>query len=251
MKKGFRIIKFKKDKPIFEIKDVSKAYDGRPILKKISMVVHSGEIVGMLGANGTGKTTMFQMCTGETSIDAGKIKINNKDIHDLPMHERANSGLAYVPQQRNHFDMSVKENILGLSQLCIKGEENQNRITERLLEEFNLTHLKNLNASVLSGGESRRLAMSKVMLNGPKVVLLDEVLAALDPIVIQDIQKYILKIQSFGCAILITDHNLRSLFDIVDRAYVLGEQSIIAEGSPTELLKSSKAVEQYFGTQFK
>ena len=118
------------------------------------------------------------------------------------------------------------------------------------MDEFNLQHLRSLNASVLSGGEIRRLMMARVMINNPKIVLLDEPLAALDPLVIQDIQKYILKIQSNGTAILVTDHNVKNLFDITDRSYVLGECTVIAEGTSRDLLKSSKAVEQYFGNQF-
>ena len=146
--------------------------------------------------------------------------------------------------------MSVYDNILGIAQISIKGAANQKSVTEKILDQFNLQHLRTLNASVLSGGEIRRLMMARVMINKPKIVLLDEPLAALDPLVIQDIQKYILKIQSSGTAILVTDHNVKNLFDITDRSYVLGEQTVIAEGTSRELLKSSKAIEQYFGTQF-
>ena len=120
----------------------------------------------------------------------------------------------------------------------------------KLLDEFNLQHLRNLNASVLSGGEIRRLMMARLMINKPKIVLLDEPLAALDPIVIQDIQKYILKIQASGTAVLVTDHNVKNLFDITDRSYVLGEHTVIAEGTSRELLRSSRAVKYYFGSQF-
>ena len=146
--------------------------------------------------------------------------------------------------------MSVYDNILGVAQLSIKDTQLQKTITEKLLDEFNLQHLRSLNASVLSGGEIRRLMMARVMITKPKIVLLDEPLAALDPLVIQDIQKYILKIQSSGTAILVTDHNVKNLFDITDRSYVLGEQTIIAEGTSRELLKSDKAIKHYFGSQF-
>jgi len=146
--------------------------------------------------------------------------------------------------------MSVYDNILGIAEISIKGIEKQKSVTENLLDEFNLQHLRSLNASVLSGGEIRRLMMARIMINKPKIVLLDEPLANLDPIVIQDIQKYIMKIQSSGTSILITDHNVKNLFDITDRSYVLGEQTVIAEGTSRELLKSSKAIEHYFGSQF-
>ena len=250
MKKGFRILKFKKDKPVFEVKDISKSFDGRPILKKLSLKVYPGECVGILGPNGCGKTTLFSMCIGEQSPEGGKIFIESKSIEKIPIHLRAKEGLGYLPQQRSVFNMSVYDNILGIAQIFIKSVENQKSITEKLLDEFNLQHLRTLNASVLSGGEIRRLMMARVMINKPKIVLLDEPLAALDPLVIQDIQNYILKIQSSGTAILVTDHNVKNLFDITDRSYVLGENTIIAEGTSRELLKSTKAKELYFGNQF-
>ena len=242
MKKGFRILKFKKDKAIFEVQNVSKSYDGRPILKKLSLKVFPGECVGVLGPNGCGKTTLFSMCVGEQNVNGGKIYLNGKSIEKIPMHLRSKEGLGYLPQQRSIFDMSVYENILGIAQISIPGSEKQKAVTEKLLDEFNLHHLRSLNASVLSGGEIRRLMMARVMINKPKIVLLDEPLAALDPLVIQDIQKYILKIQSSGTAILVTDHNVKNLFDITDRSYVLGEQSIIAEGTSQDLLKSTKSI---------
>ena len=250
MKKGFRIIKFKKNKPIFELKDVSKSFDGRPILKKISIDMYPGEIVGLLGPNGSGKSTLYNIIIGQHIADKGKIIISNKDISEIPIHERTKLGLGYLSQQRSVFNMSVYDNLLGICQLSIKNTEEQRRVTEKLLDEFNLQHLRSLNASVLSGGEIRRLMMARVMINKPKIVLLDEPLAALDPIVIQDIQKYIMRIQSTGTSILITDHNVKNLFDITDRSYVLGEQTVIAEGTSRELLKSTKAIEHYFGSQF-
>jgi lipopolysaccharide export system ATP-binding protein len=251
MKKGFRIIKFKKDKPVLQIKKVSKAYNGRPILKNISMDLFPGECVGLLGPNGSGKSTLYSTIIGETFTDDGKILINGKEIQDRPVHFRAKLGIGYLSQQRSVFAISVYDNLLGICQLCIKGTNNQIKKTEQLLDEFNLRHLRNIHASNLSGGEVRRLMLARLLINNPSVVLLDEPMAALDPIVVQDIQKYILKLQNFGCAILITDHQVNNLFDVVDRAYVLGEQSIIAQGTPSEILKSSKAIELYFGSSYK
>ena len=250
MKKGFKILKFKKDKAIFEVKDVSKSFDGRPILKKLSLKVFPGECVGILGPNGCGKTTLFSMCIGEQNPDNGKIILNNKTINQIPIHLRAKEGLGYLPQSRSLFNLTTYENLMGLIQFHIKDTKKQKDETERLLEEFNLVHLRSLNASVLSGGEAKRLQLARLMINKPKIVLLDEPLAALDPLVIQDIQRYILKIQSMGTAILVTDHNVKNIFDFVDRSYVLGEQTVIAEGTSTELLKSSRAVKYYFGSQF-
>ena len=234
----------------FELKDISKSFDGRPVLKKLSLKVFPGECVGILGPNGCGKTTLFSMCIGEQTPDNGKIILKSKSIEQIPIHLRAKEGLGYLPQQRSVFDMSVYDNIMGIAQISIKEVDKQKSITEKLLDEFNLQHLRSLNASVLSGGEIRRLMMARVMINSPKIVLLDEPLAALDPLVIQDIQKYILKIQSSGTAILVTDHNVKNLFDITDRNYVLGEHTVIAEGTAREILKSSKAIEHYFGKQF-
>ena len=250
MKKGFRILKFKKDRPIFEVKDISKSFDGRPILKKLSLKVFPGECVGVLGPNGCGKTTLFSMCIGEQNPDSGKIYLSNKAIDQIPIHLRSKEGLGYLPQQRSVFNLSTYDNIFGICQLYFKDREKQKAITEKLLDEFNLQHLRSLNASVLSGGEVRRVMLARLMINKPKIVLLDEPLAALDPQIIQDIQKYILKIQSSGTAVLITDHNVRNLFDITDRSYVISEGNVIAEGTSRELLKSTKAIEHYFGSQF-
>ena len=251
MKKGFRIIKFKKNKPVFQIKDISKSYDGRPILKKINMNLYPGECVGLLGPNGSGKSTLYSTIIGETYADVGKILINGKEIQDKPIHLRAKAGIGYLSQQRSVFGISVYNNLLGICQLCIKETSDQIKMTEQLLDQFNLQHLRNIHASNLSGGEVRRLMLARLLINKPSIVLLDEPMAALDPIVVQDIQKYILKLQNFGCAILITDHQVKNLFDIVDRAYVLGEQSIIAQGTPSEILKSSKAIELYFGSSYR
>jgi len=250
MKKGFRILKFKKDRPIFEVKDISKSFDGRPILKKLSLKVFPGECVGVLGPNGCGKTTLFSMCIGEQNPESGKIYLSNKAIDQIPIHLRSKEGLGYLPQQRSVFNLSTYDNIFGICQLYFKDREKQKAITEKLLDEFNLQHLRSLNASVLSGGEVRRVMLARLMINKPKIVLLDEPLAALDPQIIQDIQKYILKIQSSGTAVLITDHNVRNLFDITDRSYVISEGNVIAEGTSRELLKSTKAIEHYFGSQF-
>ena len=248
MKKGFRIIKFKKNKPILQVKAVSKSFDGRPILKKISMDLFPSEIVGLVGPNGAGKSTLYGTIIGRYKVDAGNILLNQKDITQKPIHERAKLGIAYLSQYRSVFNMNVFDNLLGIAQIVIKGAEKQHSIVEKLMTEFNLQHLRNINANLLSGGEIRRLQISRTLINNPKVILLDEPLAALDPIVVQEIQKFILKLQSFGCGVIISDHQVQNLFEIVDRAYVIGEQSIIAEGKPKEILKSTKARELYFGS---
>ena len=248
MKKGFRIIKFKKNKPALQVKSVSKSFDGRPILKKISMDLFPSEIVGLVGPNGSGKSTLYGTIIGQYKIDSGSILLNQKVINHLPIHQRAKLGIAYLSQYRSVFNMSVFNNLLGISQITIEGVEKQRSLVEKLMTEFNLQHLKNINANLLSGGEMRRLQIARTLIGSPQVILLDEPMAALDPIVVQDIQKFILKLQSYGCGIIITDHNVQNIFEVVDRCYVIGEQSIIAEGKPREILKSTKARELYFGS---
>lgn len=233
-----------------EVINLSKSYKSKQAVNNINFKINENEIVGLLGPNGCGKTTLFSMCIGEQNVEGGKIYLNNKSIEQIPIHLRSKEGLGYLPQQRSVFDMSVYDNILGVAQISIKGSTNQKAITEKLLDEFNLQHLRTLNASVLSGGEIRRLMMARVMINKPKVILLDEPYAALDPQIIQDIQKYIFKIQSMKVSVIITDHNIRNLFETTDRNYVIADGTIIAEGTSRELLNNSKAVTHYFGSDF-
>ena len=248
MKKRFRIIKFKKDKPVLQIRSVSKSFQGRPILKKISLDLNSGEIVGLLGPNGCGKTSLYGCVLGRYKVDSGKIFLNQKEITFLPIHERSKLGIGYLSQYRSVFSMSTYDNLLAVVQLTIKKPERQRSMVEQLLTEFNLQHLRNINANLLSGGEVRRLQIARTLINNPKVILLDEPMAALDPIVVQDIQKYILKLQSYGTGVIVTDHNIQNLLQVVDKCVVIGEQTIIAEGKPKEILQSAKARELYFGS---
>ena len=248
MKKGFRIIKFKKNKLALQVKNVSKSFDGRPILKKISMDLFPSEICGLVGPNGAGKSTLYGTIIGRYKVDAGNILLNQKDITQKPIHERAKLGIAYLSQYRSVFNISVFDNMLGIAQIAIKGKEKQHSIVEKLMTEFNLQHLRNINANLLSGGEVRRLQIARTLIGSPRVILLDEPMAALDPIIVQDIQKFILKLSTYGCGIIVTDHNIQNIFQIVDRCMVIGEQSIIAEGKPRDILKSAKARELYFGS---
>ena len=248
MKKSFRIIKFKKNKPVLQVKSVSKSFDGRPILKKINLDLFPGEIVGLIGPNGSGKSTLYGAIIGQYKIDNGSIFLNQKEITSEPIHIRAKLGIAYLSQYRSVFNMTVFDNLLGICQITIKEKEKQRLMVEKLLTEFNLQHLRNINANSLSGGEVRRLQIARTLINNPKIILLDEPMAALDPIIVQDIQKFILKLQSYGCGVVVTDHQVQNLFEIVDRAMVIGEQTIIASGKPKDILKSEKARELYFGS---
>ena len=248
MKKRFRIIKFKKSRPILQVKGLSKSFEGRPILKKINLDLYPGQVLGLLGPNGCGKTSLYGCILGRYKVDAGKIFLNQKDITFSPIHERAKFGIGYLSQYRSVFSMSTYDNLLAVVELSIKKREKQRSMVEQLLTEFNLQHLRSINANLLSGGEVRRLQIARTLVNNPKVILLDEPMAALDPIVVQDIQKYILKLQSYGTSLIITDHVIQNLLQIVDKCVVIGDQTIIAEGKPKEILQSAKARELYFGS---
>ena len=191
---------------------------------------------------------MYGCVLGKYKVDSGKIFLNQKEITFLPIHERAKLGIGYLSQYRSVFSMSTYDNLLAVVQLTIKKPERQRSMVEQLLTEFNLQHLRNINANLLSGGEVRRLQIARTLINNPKVILLDEPMAALDPIVVQDIQKYILKLQSYGTGVIVTDHNIQNLLQVVDKCVVIGEQTIIAEGKPKEILQSAKARELYFGS---
>ena len=251
MKKSFRILKFKKDKPIFQVQNISKSYNGRPILKNLSLKVFPGEIVGLLGPNGAGKSTLFNIAIGAENADSGEIFINGKSITQIPIHLRSNLGLGYLPQARSLFDtLSVYNNLYGLIQLFEKDNKRAKEKCEKLLEQFNLVHLRSLNASVLSGGEAKRLSLARLMITNPKIVLIDEIWSMVDPIVVQEMQKYIMQIQAQGVSCILTDHSVDTLFETTDRNYLISDGNIIAEGTKRELLKNSQAIKSYFGTGF-
>ena len=252
MKKSFRILKFKKDiKPILEVQNLVKNFEGRPILKKLSLKVYPGEIVGLLGPNGAGKSTLFNIIMGAESADGGDILINGKSILQEPIHRRSRLGLNYMPQTRSLFNtLSVENNLAGIIQLFEKNERKVKEKCEQLMEQFNLVHLRSLNAEVLSGGEAKRLSLARVMITNPKIVLLDETFSNVDPIQVQEMQKYILKIQSHNVACILTEHSLSELFQTTDRNYLISEGQIIAAGTKNELLNNSAAIKNYFGSQF-
>ena len=252
MKKGFRILKFKKDKAIFEIKDISKSFDGRPILKKLSLKVFPGECVGILGPNGCGKTTLFSMCIGEQNVEGGKIYLNNKSIEQIPMHLRSKEGLGYLPQEPSIFrKLSVSDNILAILEMR-KDLNTQQRLEklDSLLNEFHITHLTESYGMSLSGGERRRVEIARALATDPKFILLDEPFAGVDPISVNDIKSIIRHLSDKGIGVLITDHNVCETLDICTRAYIIGEGHVIAEGTTAHILSDQKVRDTYLGDNF-
>ena len=248
--KKFRIIKFK-SKPVFSAKNISKSFDARVILRKIDIHLNAGEMLGLLGSNGAGKSTFMNIVLGILKPDYGDIFLNNKKITNLAIHERAKIGIAYLPQQSSIFrGLTVYENLLGIAQIVKKNVEEQKNITERLMAEFSITHLRDVKATALSGGERRRAEIARCLINNPKILLLDEPFAGVDLLSIQDIKGLLLKLQSRGCAVLVTDHNASQLLSVVDRAYVIANGGIVANGTPREIVNTRDAKKLYFGEDF-
>ena len=251
MKKGFRILKFKKDKPIFEIKDINKSFDGRPILKKISLKIFPGECVGILGPNGCGKTTLFSICIGEQSIDGGKIFLNNKPIEEIPIHLRSKEGLGYLPQEMSIFKgLSVEDNLLSIIETKEFDNHKRYQILEDLLVEFNITKIRSSLGITLSGGERRRVEIARCIASNPTHILLDEPFSGIDPIAIQDLKNLIGYLKQRKIGVLITDHNVKDTLDIVDRAYVLYDGKILLKGNPFEIKNDQKVKSVYLGKSF-
>ena len=248
--KKFRILKFK-SKPILTAKGISKSFDKRIVLRKIDITLNKGEMCGLLGSNGAGKSTFFHILLGIIKGDYGQIYLNGNNISTLPIHERSKLGIAFLPQQTSIFkSLTVYENLLGIAQILIRRTVEQKDIVEKLMVEFSLTHLRNVYAGSLSGGERRRVEIARCLINNPKILLLDEPFANVDLLSIQDVKNLLLNLQSRGCGILVTDHNASQLLSIVDRAYVLANGMIIANGTPRQIVGTSLAREQYFGKDF-
>jgi len=249
--KKFRIIKFK-SKPILDAKNISKSFDKRVILRKIDVHLNKGEMLGLLGSNGAGKSTFMNIVLGLLKPDFGDIFLANKKITTLAIHERSKLGISYLPQQTSIFrGLSVYENLLGVAQIVKKKKNEQKEIVERLMAEFSITHLRNVQATALSGGETRRVEIARCLISNPKILLLDEPFAGIDPISISDIQRIIGYLSKRGLGILITDHNVRETLGSCDRAYIVNDGHIIAEGSPDQILADEKVRDIYLGEQFR
>ena len=248
--KKFRIIKFK-SKPVFTAKNISKSFGERVVLRKIDIHLNKGEMLGLLGSNGAGKSTFMNIVLGLLKSDFGDIFLGNTKLTSLPIHQRSKLGIAYLPQQTSIFrGLTVYENLLGIAQIVKKSTVDQKDIVEKLMAEFSITHLRDIKATALSGGERRRAEIARCLINNPKVLLLDEPFAGVDLLSIHDIKGLLLKLQARGCAVLVTDHNASQLLSVVDRAYVLANGNIVANGTPRQIINTTDAKKLYFGEDF-
>lgn len=229
---------------------LGKSYRQRAVVKGVDIGVKPGEIVGLLGPNGAGKTTCFSMMVGLTQADQGRVFFNGHDITTLPLYQRARLGIGYLPQDTSVFrGLTVEQNILAVLELFER--ENRFDILDQLLDEFRLTPLRNSRSDVLSGGERRRLEIARAIAMRPKLFLLDEPFAGVDPIAAGEIRRIIEKLCSWGIGILITDHNVRETLSLVQRAYILADGSVLKEGTPEEIVADKAVKDVYLGWDFR
>jgi lipopolysaccharide export system ATP-binding protein len=237
---------------LLEIKGLSKSYDGRAVVKGVDMLVKRGEVVGLLGPNGAGKTTTFYMVVGIIPPEKGKITFDNYDITSLPIHERARYGIGYLSQEASTFrKLTVEENIMSILETLPLGKSERKKRLESLLSELNIGHLAKNRAYTLSGGERRRLEITRALVTNPSFLLLDEPFSGIDPVVVNEAQEIIKDLKGKGLGILLTDHNVRETLSITDRAYLIAEGKILISGTAADLINSPKAREIYLGEKFK
>lgn len=244
-------VKQKNDTDVLEIFNIGKKYKKRTVLKNVSLHVKKGEAVGLLGPNGAGKTTCFYCVTGLITPDYGDVYINGQDITDMPMYKRAKMGIGYLPQESSIFrTLSVEDNIKGILQIVMDDESLRENTLEELLNEFSIAHLRKSPALALSGGERRRLEIARALACRPSFILLDEPLAGIDPIAVNEIRTLVSQLKNRGLGVLITDHNVRETLDIIDRAYILHSGMVLMEGTPDEIVASKEVREVYLGDNF-
>lgn len=238
---------------ILHASNLAKSYKSRKVVRDVSLNVNRGEIVGLLGPNGAGKTTCFYMIVGLIGTDGGQVAINDKDLTRSPMHERARQGLAYLPQDSSIFrTMSVEDNILAILETRKDLDaKNRRQKLEALLQEFHINHIRKNRGMSLSGGERRRTEIARTLATDPKFILLDEPFAGVDPISVADIKQIIQHLKNRGIGVLLTDHNVRETLDICERAYIVSEGQIIAEGNAQAIVNNPKVREVYLGDQFR
>jgi lipopolysaccharide export system ATP-binding protein len=231
--------------------NLGKHFKKRPILRSISLSVKRGEVVGLLGPNGAGKTTAFYIITGLISSEYGTISLDGEDITSLPMYRRSRLGIGYLPQEASIFrGLSVENNIRAILEVVEPNHSKREAQLDFLLAEFSITHLRRTPALALSGGERRRVEIARCLASSPKIILLDEPLAGIDPIAVGEIRDLVLHLKDRGIGVLITDHNVRETLDVVDRAYILHDGVVLMEGKPSEIVTHQEVRRVYLGDNF-
>ncbi len=234
-----------------EIFNIGKRYKKRPVLRNVSMNVRRGEAVGLLGPNGAGKTTCFYCVTGLISPDYGDVHIDGVDITEYPMYRRARMGIGYLPQEASIFRaLTVEENIMAVLEVVEPNKDTRDAMLEELLAEFSISHLRHIQSIALSGGERRRLEIARALASRPSFILLDEPLAGIDPIAVGEIRELVSHLKHRGLGVLITDHNVRETLDIIDRAYILHDGTVLMEGKPEEIVAHKDVRRVYLGEKF-
>ena len=233
------------------IRSISKTYDKRKVVNKVSLNLQKGEAIGLLGPNGAGKTTCFYMIAGLINTDEGDIILDRSRINHLPMHIRAKNGIGYLPQESSIFrGLTVEQNILSVLEIQKYTKNEKFQILEELMSEFNIGKIRNSYGATLSGGERRRTEIARALATNPSYILLDEPLAGIDPIAIDDVKNLIHKLKSKNIGVLITDHNVRETLGIIDKAYILFEGSVIMSGDPNQIKSDKRVRDVYLGNNF-
>ena len=234
------------------VKDLVKTIKNFQIVRGMSMELNSGEVVGLLGPNGAGKTTTFYMICGLVDATAGEVFLNGENISHMPLHQRAQKGIGYLPQEASIFkDLTVEENLMVAAQVGYKDEKERDNRIEELLEMFNIEPIRNRKGISLSGGERRRAEIARALVNAPKFLLLDEPFAGVDPLAVLDIQNVIKQLVEYGIGVLITDHNVRETLAVCDRAYVIKAGELLAAGTSKEIGENEDVRTYYLGESFK
>jgi lipopolysaccharide export system ATP-binding protein len=232
-------------------KNISKSYGDKLVIRDISIEIKQGEVVGLLGPNGAGKTTTFYMIVGLVKADKGNIFINESDITNLAIHQRARLGIGYLPQEASIFrGMNVEENIMAVLEIVEPNKNKRKEKLEELLEEFSITHIRKSHAMALSGGERRRTEIARALATDPSFILLDEPFAGVDPIAVNDIRAMVSHLKDRGIGVLITDHNVRETLSIVDRAYIVYDGKILFSGNRQEIIDNQEVRKVYLGENF-
>lgn len=231
--------------------NLGKRFKNRPVLRDVSVAVRRGEAVGLLGPNGAGKTTCFYIITGLIRPDTGTISLDGHDVTDLPMYQRARLGVGYLPQEPSIFrGLSVEDNLRAVLEIVEPERDRREAVLDELLAEFSITHLRRTPSLALSGGERRRVEIARALATQPHFILLDEPLAGIDPIALNDIRDLVSQLKDRGIGVLITDHNVRETLDIVDRAYILHDGVVLMDGAPSEIVTHEDVRRVYLGERF-